>query len=359
MTGISNKPKIPYKGTISYLFGIFFLLMSLGSFCSHGYIAGLLFFLAAIVTIPPTLSQLEKKINAAVNGIAQFFIVFLLVAMAFAAFPATSAETNSTSNNTEMIAALPSIVNGSEVKAISNSTQVTTQNSTLKQNVSSTVISSQTSTSVPENKGKMDILTSPAGATIIVDGISEGKSPIEGLSVGTGTHTVEAYLSGYSPQKEKVEVASSDTKKLFYTLVPETNESTESTSLPEVTSISTSQESSDSTTSKTTMQLSKSKQQELIKLAEQYYGAKNVEVSFISNDNGLVVVTYSIDFVPSKEGLTEDISGILIIANSVAKESGIPNADANVVVETMDGTPLGTGTYYPLRETGKMDIDVS
>jgi hypothetical protein len=102
VTGISNKPKMPSKRTISYLFGTFFLLMSLGSLCSHGYIAGILFFLAAIVTIPSSASLVEKKINISMPGIAQFFIVFLLVAMAFAAFPATPAATNNTSNNTGM-----------------------------------------------------------------------------------------------------------------------------------------------------------------------------------------------------------------------------------------------------------------
>lgn len=131
MTGILNEPRIPYKGTISYLFGAFFLFMSLCSFCSHSsrsYLAGLFFLLAAILTIPPTLNQLEKKINAVVNGIAQFFIIFFLVAMAFAVTPATPATTNSTSYNTEMVSVLPSSVNVSEVTtAPPNLTQVTTQ----------------------------------------------------------------------------------------------------------------------------------------------------------------------------------------------------------------------------------------
>jgi hypothetical protein len=358
VTEISKKSKIPYK----YLFGAFFLIMSFGSIVSHGYIAGLLFFLAAIFTIPQAVNQLKKKVNVSMPGIAQFFVVFLLVAIAFAASPATPAATNNTSSNTEKIAASPSSVNSSEAIAVpANETPVTTSNSTpnpantsaAKKAPKTVSTPTSTPTQTLDNKEKLDILTSPDGATITVDGVSEGKSPIEGLSVDAGTHTVEAYLSGYSLQKEKVEIANSETKKLFYTLVPETNESTISTS------VATSQESSNSTTSETTMQLSESKQKELIELVEQYYDAKNVEVSFISNKNGLVLVTYRINSVPSKEKLSADISGILMIANSIASESGIPDANANVVVETTDGTPIGTGTYYPLRETGKMDIDVS
>lgn len=367
MTGVSNKPKILSKRTISYLFGAFFLLMSLGSFGSHGYIAGLLFFLAAIFTIPPAVNQLKKKINVSMPGIAQFFVVFLLIAIAFAAFPATPAATNNTSSNTERIAASPSSVNSNESIAIANQTPVTISNSTpnpantsaAKKATKAVSTPTSTPTQTLDNNGTLDITTSPAGATITVDGVSEGMSPIEGLSGDAGTHSVTVYLSGYDPQKEKVEVANSETKKLFYTLVPEADKNTASTSIQGGTSNSTSQESSDSTTSKTTMRLSESKQNELIKLAEQYYDAKNVEVSFIPNKNGLVLVTYSIDSVPSKEKLSADISGILMIANSIARESGIPDANANVIVETMDGTPLGTGTYYPLRETGKMDIDVS
>lgn len=249
MTKILNKPKIPYKEIISYLFGAFFLVMSLGSFGLHNYIAGLLFFLAAIVTIPPTVDRLEKRINITVSGITQFFIVFLLVAIAFAAIPAAPAATNNTFNNSEITATAPSSANGSGIIAIpANLTQVATQNSTPKQNITSTAIPSQKRTSVLENKGKIDILTNPTGAAIIIDGISKGISPLEGLSVDAGTHTVEAYLSGYSLQKEKVEIANSETKKLLYNLVPNPS----STSIEASTSESTKAQvtTSDSKTAK-------------------------------------------------------------------------------------------------------------
>lgn len=177
------------------------------------------------------------------------FLSFFLVAIAFAAIPAAPAATNNTFNNSEITATAPSSANGSGIIAIpANLTQVTTQNSTPKQNITSTAISSQKNTLVLENKGKIDILTNPTGAAIIIDGISKGISPLEGLSVDAGTHTVEAYLSGYSLQKEKVEIANSETKKLLYNLVPNPS----STSIEVSTSESTKAQvtTSDSKTAK-------------------------------------------------------------------------------------------------------------
>jgi len=375
VTGVSNKPKILSKGTISYLLGAFFLLMSLGSFGSHGYIAGLLFFLAAIFTIPPAVNQLEKKINVSMPGIAQFFVVFLLVAIAFAAFPATPAATNNTSSNTERIAASPSSVNSSEAIAVpANQTPVTISNSTpnpantsaAKKATKSVSTSTSTPTQTFDNKGKLDILTSPAGATITVDGVSEGVAPIEGLSVDAGTHYITVYLSGYDSQQEKVEVAKSETKELGYILVPESNDkSTVSTSTPEVTSTHTSQESSDSTTAKTTsqeasetpMQLSEKYKKDIIEVAEQYYGGKDV---FVSYGNGVMVISYSIDSIPNPSDLYDDIEGMLIGGYYDAGLSGITDIHVvNVVVTTGSGRGLGVGNYYVAGERKTFDIDVS
>ena len=281
MTGVSNKPKIPSNGTISYLLGAFFLLMSLGSFGSHGYIAGLLFFLAAIFTIPPAVNQLKKKINVSMPGIAQFFVVFLLVAIAFAAFPATPAATNNTSSNTERIAAPPSSVNSSEAIAVpANQTPVTISNSTpgpanasaAKKIPMPVTTPASTPTQTLDNKGKLDILTSPTGATITVDGISEGVSPIEGLSVDAGPHSITVYLSGYDSQQEKVEVANSETKELFYTLVPTVKQSSTSTSTSEETSTSTSEETPTSTSKTSEYQ------------DAQWLTACSPDVSYVAND---------------------------------------------------------------------------
>ena len=179
--------------------------------------------------------------------------------MAFAASPTTPAATNNTSNNTVMMAASPSSVDGSEAIAVpAEQTQVTISNSTSNQANTSTTTPAPTTASTPastptptpDNKGKLEILTNPVGATVTIDGVSEGVSPIEGLSVDSGTHAVTVYLSGYDPQQETVEIANSETKKLFYTLVPTVKHSSTSTLTPaekiepEAASSSTSETSS-------------------------------------------------------------------------------------------------------------------
>lgn len=73
---------------ILWIFGVFFLFMSFASAITTedygpSYSSAFLFFLAAIITIPPSVSELEKKLNTSISGIGRFFVVFLLVVQAF------------------------------------------------------------------------------------------------------------------------------------------------------------------------------------------------------------------------------------------------------------------------------------
>lgn len=204
-----------------WIIGGFLLLLSLTIFLPHGFIFGLLFLLAAIVSIPLTAAKLEQKLKVPLSGIVRFFAVFLLVAIAISTLP--PATPTAIDNNTS-IAAPPLAVSGSDVIAVPSEPAVTP-----------TPTAAPTPTPTPDNKGKLDILTSPEGATITVDGVSKGSSPIEGLSVDAGTHSVTVYISGYYPQKETVDVANSETKKLLYTLAPEANPSSTLTSTQEET----------------------------------------------------------------------------------------------------------------------------
>ncbi len=87
----------------------------------------------------------------------------------------------------------------------------------------------------PDNKGTLDVLTSPTGASVTVDRVSQGSSPVKGLSVDEGKHTVDLYLSGYNPKTLTVYVTSSDTKTIDWNFTPyvepnpTTTESTQST----------------------------------------------------------------------------------------------------------------------------------
>jgi len=99
---------------IRWIFGALFLLASLGAIFGHGYISGLLYFLAAIVAIPPASIELEKKLNLKMSGIVRFFVVFIILAFAAVTLPITPVATN----NTTAIAAPPSAISGSDTIAV-------------------------------------------------------------------------------------------------------------------------------------------------------------------------------------------------------------------------------------------------
>jgi hypothetical protein len=126
MDEIESKKKI--NTLIRWVFGVFFLFSSLVMF-SSSFIAGLLFLLAAVVSIPPAAAEFEKKLNISIPGIVQFFIVFFLVAVAISATPHTPVAVN---NSTTTIAAPPSTASNSETIAVpSEPAQVATPTPTL------------------------------------------------------------------------------------------------------------------------------------------------------------------------------------------------------------------------------------
>jgi hypothetical protein len=222
VNGIELRKKKSISSTlIRYVFGVFLLLSSIAYF-SSSFTTGLLFLLAGIVVIPPTATQLEKKLNISMSGTIRFFVVFLLVIVASASMPHIDSTTGF-NNSTDAIAAHPTSANGT------------------------TTVTTPTSTETPEaaitsdSKGTLDILTSPTGATVTIDGVSQGLSPVKGLSVDEGNHTVDLYLSGYNPKTVTLDIKSSDTKTINWTFTPNVNPSPTSTKTTEVTATSESE----------------------------------------------------------------------------------------------------------------------
>jgi hypothetical protein len=69
------------------------------------------------------------------------------------------------------------------------------------------------------------------------------------------------------------------------------------------------------------MQFSDSKKEKLIGYAKQYYGAKEVKVTFIPSADGALIVDYYIDIIPTKMGLNNNIANLIIVSKALAGES--------------------------------------
>lgn len=215
MNGIELRKKKSISSTlIRYIFGIFFLFSSAVSF-SSSFTTGFLFLLATLLLIPQTAAQLERKLNISMSGTARFFVVFLLVIVAFASAPQIDSATE-LNNSTDVIAAPLVSNNGTTSIAIPESTE------TLEV------------TTTPDNKGTLDIITSPTGASVTVDGVSQGLSPVKGLSVDEGKHIIDLYLSGYNAKTLTVYVTSLDTKTISWTFTSYIEPEPTPTETPEV-----------------------------------------------------------------------------------------------------------------------------
>ncbi|PAV10986.1 hypothetical protein ASJ81_11950 [Methanosarcina spelaei] len=216
MDKIEQKNKKNILNTLMrYVFGVFFLLSSAVSF-SSSFIAGLLFFLATLIAIPPTATQLERKFNFSMSGTIRFFVVLFLVIIAFSSVPHVD-STTVLNNSTDPIAAPLTSANGGSTIEMPTSTET-----------------SEVAT-ISDNKGTMDIITSPTGATITVDGVAQGFSPVKGLPVDEGDHVVDLYLSGYNSKTLTVYVTNSDTKTVDWTFTPYVDSSSTEIEKSEVT----------------------------------------------------------------------------------------------------------------------------
>jgi|GEM_PF-824191 len=66
---------------------------------------------------------------------------------------------------------------------------------------------------------RLDIVTSPVGAEVLVDTRARGRSPVMGLQVSPGdSHTISIRLEGYAPWSTKIELASGNNPPVVATL---------------------------------------------------------------------------------------------------------------------------------------------
>jgi len=87
--------------------------------------------------------------------------------------------------------------------------------------------------SVLSGKGTIDIQSTPAGATVLIDGELQGVTPLSGVELTTGKHDLRLVRKGYLDHDASITVASSDGKPVRVVLRPEAAATVLITSKPE------------------------------------------------------------------------------------------------------------------------------
>lgn len=174
------------------------------------------------------------------SGTVRFFVVFLLVIIASAAAPQIESATE-LNNSTDVIAAPLTSTDGTTTIEMPESTETPEVVTT------------------PDNKGTLDIVTSPTGASVTVDGVSQGLSPVKRLSVDEGEHIIDLYLSGYNAKTLTVYVTSLNTKTINWTFTPYVEPNPTPAETPEVTLTETPTETPTSEPAETQVTTSDSK----------------------------------------------------------------------------------------------------
>jgi serine/threonine-protein kinase len=68
--------------------------------------------------------------------------------------------------------------------------------------------------------GKISVTTSPPGCTVMIDDQPAGRSPLVGLDVRPGPHSVKASCDNYAPETRAVSTQPSKTEQVSFTLTP-------------------------------------------------------------------------------------------------------------------------------------------
>ncbi|MPM29544.1 hypothetical protein SDC9_76084 [bioreactor metagenome] len=217
-----KKKKITLSAVIRYIFGLFFLLVGIVSLFDGNseILPGIFSILIGIVSTPAIADPLESKLNVSPSAPLRVIIVFCL----FMAIGATADPVEQTTDsNQEFVSAPVTSDNGTTTLSVPASTE-TSELTTTPEAVTTS-----------DNIGILNIITNPTGAIVTVDGVSQGLSPVNDLSVDEGNHVIDLYLSGYNPKTLTVYVMSSDTKTIDWTFTPYVDSSPTETKTSEVT----------------------------------------------------------------------------------------------------------------------------
>lgn len=306
--------EITISKVVRWIVGLLFIIIALSSIVEGSFLAFLLSLLIVIVCIPVIADPIEKKLNFSMSGPIRFLLVFVLIIGFGLCNP------NPTPAHTTPVANQSTDEHKSTIE-VPASTPTPDQNNT------------QTATPTPENKGKLEIITNPNGATVTIDGVSQGTTPIKDLSMDAGTHTVDLYLSGYNLHKETVNLANSETKTILWDFVSDTSQNP--TPTPKETPTETT--TSDTTQAETSTQSTQTPKELHTIASWTGNGIKNTETFHASSDEWAIVW----DTRPGKYG---DMNFQIYVYNS---DGTLKDVAANVIGASNDHTiERGAGDYY-------------
>jgi serine/threonine protein kinase len=70
------------------------------------------------------------------------------------------------------------------------------------------------------DRGSLSVASSPGGATVYIDDVAVGRTPLSGLNIPVGKHTINVRLRGYSSQQRLVEIKNSRQESVKLDLQP-------------------------------------------------------------------------------------------------------------------------------------------
>ena len=71
--------KITLSGIFRWIFGLYFLVITLGMVIEREYLSAVFIFMAAFVSFPPLSNLLESDLNISLSGPVRFLVVTLLL----------------------------------------------------------------------------------------------------------------------------------------------------------------------------------------------------------------------------------------------------------------------------------------
>ncbi len=79
--------KITLSGMIRWIFGLCFIVITIGMIIVHEYLSAAFMLMAILVSFPPISDLIDSELNISISGPVRFLLVIVLLAGSFAVEP--------------------------------------------------------------------------------------------------------------------------------------------------------------------------------------------------------------------------------------------------------------------------------